>query len=79
MKYIEKNQIKWYDNENKIWINPDALSLGFMVNEKIGSVKDLLNSARTPRDPFENQNNIAQNMIKNGKEIFNKIKKRHYS
>ena len=77
IKYLvgdgEKTYYKEYDNENKIWINPDALSLGFMVNEKIGSVKDLLNSARTPRDPFENQNNIAQNMIKNGKEIFNKI------
>ena len=77
IKYLvgdgEKTYYKEYDNENKIWINPDALSLGFMVNEKIGSVKDLLNSAGTPKDPFENQNNIAQNMIKNGKKIFNKI------
>ena len=69
----EKTYYEEYDKENKIWINPDALSLGFMVNEKIYNVKDLLNLAGIPRDPFENQNNIAQNMIKNGKEIFNKI------
>ena len=62
-----------YDKQNNIWINPDALSLGFMVNEKILNVNDLLKTSGTPRDPFKNQNNMAKSMIRDGKEIFEKI------
>ena len=69
----EKTYYDEYDKANNIWINSDALSLGFMVNEKILNVNNLLKPVGTVRDPFENQNNIAKNIVRDGKEIFKKI------
>lgn len=62
-----------YDKENNIWINNDALSLGFMVNDNVCLVENLLGNTETIPDPFMNQNEIAKNLLEKGKEIFQEI------
>lgn len=69
----ENSYYEEYDKENNIWINNDALSLGFMVNDNVCLVEDLFGIAGSIPDPFMNQNEIAKNLLKKGKEIFQEI------
>lgn len=65
----ENSYYEEYNKENNIWINDDALALGFMADEKICSTKNI----EELKDSFYNQNEIAKRLIKDGKEIFKRI------
>lgn len=69
----ENSYYEEYDKENNIWINNDALSLGFMVNNKLSLLDDSLKCTKNVTDSFMNQNEIAKNLFEKGNEIFQKI------
>lgn len=68
--FISKNE----KNETFVEKNTDALSLGFMVNEKIMEIKNFCKDEKFHKNPLQNGNLIIKKMTNTNQDVFKEIK-----